>query len=45
MKFTPSPTKKVRVIDKEGNVVKEVPMNRAWRRKLKIGRSNARGNR
>jgi len=38
MKFTPSPTKIVRFVDKEGNVVKEVPMNRARRRKLKIGR-------
>jgi len=39
MKFTPSPTKIVRVIDKEGDVIKEVPMNRAQRRRLKIGRA------
>jgi len=38
MKFTPSPTKIVRFINKEGEVIKEVPMNRARRRKLKIGR-------
>jgi len=39
MKFTPSPTKKVRVVDKDGHVIKEVPMNRAQRRRLKIGRT------
>jgi len=38
MKFTPSPTKKVRVVDNEGNLVKGVPMNRARRRKLGIGK-------
>lgn len=38
MKFTPSPTKKVRLVDKDGNIVKVVEMNRARRRKLKIGR-------
>ena len=38
MKFIPSPTKKIRLVDKEGNTVKVVPMNRAKRRKLKIGR-------
>lgn len=36
MKFTPSPTKRVAVVDKEGNVLKIVPMNRAQRRRLKI---------
>jgi hypothetical protein len=35
MKFTPSPTKLVRVRNKEGSV-KIVPMNRAHRRRLKI---------
>lgn len=35
MKFTPSPTKIVRVINKE-RAVKLVPMNRAQRRRLKI---------
>jgi hypothetical protein len=39
MKFTPSPTKIVRVVDKEGNLIKEVPMNRARRRKLRIGKA------
>jgi len=39
MKFTPSPTKKVRLVDKEGNTIKVVEMNRAKRRKLKIGRA------
>ena len=38
MKFTPSPTKKVRFVDKDGSTVKVVSMNRAKRRKLKIGR-------
>lgn len=37
-KFTPSPAKKVRVIDEKGNVLKIIPMNRKQRRKLKIGR-------
>jgi len=36
MKFTLSPTKIVRFVDKDGNVIKEVPMNRARRRKLGI---------
>lgn len=36
MKFTPSPTKKVRLVDKEGNTVKVVEMNRKQRRKLGI---------
>lgn len=36
MKFTPSPTKIVRFIDKDGKVVKEVPMNRRERRKRGI---------
>jgi hypothetical protein len=38
MKFEPSPTKLVRLVDKDGKVVKTVPMNRAQRRKLKIRR-------
>ena len=38
MKFTPSPTKLVRLVDKDNKTVKIVPMNRAQRRKLKIGR-------
>jgi hypothetical protein len=36
VKFTPSPTVQVRVLDREGNTVKVVPMNRAERRRLKI---------
>ena len=44
MKFTPSPTKIVKVINKEGGE-KLVPMNRARRRKLKIGGNHARGDR
>ena len=36
MKFTPSPTKLVRIVDKKNNTVKIVPMNRAKRRKLGI---------
>jgi len=39
MKFTPSPTKKVRVIDRDGNLIKVIPMNRARRRKLGIGKA------
>lgn len=35
-KFTPSPTKLVRVVNKQNQVVKIVPMNRAKRRRLKI---------
>ena len=34
--FTPSPTKVVRFLDKDGKVVKEQRMNRAERRRLKI---------
>ena len=34
--FTLSPTKLVRVVDKDGKVVKIVPMNRAKRRRLGI---------
>jgi len=36
MKFTPSPTKIVRFVDKDGKVVREVPMNRKERRRRKI---------
>lgn len=36
MKFTSSPTKIVRVINKQDNVVKIVAMNRAQRRRLGI---------
>lgn len=36
MKFTPSPTKIVRFVDRFGKVVKEVPMNRRERRKRGI---------
>jgi len=36
MKFTPSPTKKVAIINKDGTVRKVVPMNRATRRRLKV---------
>jgi hypothetical protein len=36
MKFTASPTKIVRVINKEGKTIKFVPMNRAQRRRLKV---------
>jgi len=36
MKFTPSPTKLVRLVDKKNNTVKIVTMNRAMRRRLKI---------
>lgn len=35
-KFTPSPIILVRVVNKEGKLVKIVPMNRAKRRKLGI---------
>ena len=35
-RFTPSPTKLVRVVDKDGKVIKTVPMNRAKRRRLGI---------
>lgn len=38
MKFTPSPTKIVRFLDKDKKVVRELPMNRAERRRLKIKR-------
>lgn len=38
MKFTPSPTVQVSVVDKDGKVQKIVPMNRAERRRLKIKR-------
>lgn len=38
MKFTPSPTKLVRVINEKDNTVKVVPMNRETRRRLKIGK-------
>jgi len=34
--FMPSPTKLVRVIGKDGKVIKVVPMNRAKRRRLGI---------
>ncbi len=34
MSFTPSPSKLVRFVDKQGTVVKEVRMNRAQRRRL-----------
>lgn len=34
--FVPSPTKLVRIIDKDGKVIKTVPMNRANRRRLGI---------
>jgi len=44
MKFTPSPTKIVCFIDKKGKVIKEVPMNRAERRKLKIRGKGRKGN-
>ena len=36
--LTSSPTKIVKFVNDEGEVVKEVSMNRATRRKLKIGR-------
>jgi hypothetical protein len=36
MKFTPSPTAQVRVVDGEGKTTKIVLMNRAERRRLKI---------
>jgi len=36
MNFTPAPTKVVRFVNKDGQVVKEVAMNRKERRKLKI---------
>ena len=36
MKFTPSPTKLVRIVDKVGNTVKIMPMNRAQRRRLGV---------
>lgn len=36
MKFTPSATKIVRVINRKDRTVKFVPMNRAQRRRLKI---------
>ena len=35
-KFTPSPGKPVRILDKDGKVIDTVNMNRAQRRKLKI---------
>jgi len=42
MNFTPSPAKLVRLVDEEGNVVKQVRMNRATRRRLRIkGKNNA----
>ncbi len=36
--FTPSPAKVVKVIDDKGQVVKTINLNRAQRRKMKIGR-------
>lgn len=50
MNFTPSPTKKVRVVDEDGKVIKTVPMNRATRRRLKVrskyyGKKNVSGDR
>ncbi len=41
MKFTPSPTKIVRFVNREEQVIKKVPMNRAERRKLGIRREHA----
>lgn len=38
MKFTPSPTKMVRIVNENGRIIKLVPMNRAQRRKLGIRR-------
>jgi hypothetical protein len=36
MSFTPSPTKLVRFVDKENKIVKEIRLNRAQRRRMKI---------
>ena len=36
MKFTPSPTKVVRVINEKGELVKEVSLNRRERRRLGV---------
>ena len=35
-KFTPSPGKPVRILDKDGKVINTVNMNRAERRRLKV---------
>ena len=35
-KFTPSPGKPVKILDKDGKVINTVNMNRAERRRLKV---------
>ena len=35
-KFTPSPGKPVKILDKDGKVIDTVNMNRAQRRRLKV---------
>lgn len=39
MKFTPSPTKTVRIVNKDDKLVKILRLNRAQRRKLGIRKS------